>query len=166
MNELLQALSALAHVAQNFALAIADRSQLLALQKFDIAVQNRKRRLQIVRGGAESVGGAMKTLAKIFVFLQQILGLGTSRIDAQRQRRRESMPFQRQRQSEFLRVRGHTEKNHRLTRGRGKLHSSCRTEVLVRKIVCQGYVEVNEKWTPELPKCSKTLHFPGRIGLG
>jgi hypothetical protein len=43
------------HVAQNFALAVAQRSQLLALQKFDVAVQNRQRRLQVVRCGARAL---------------------------------------------------------------------------------------------------------------
>ncbi len=43
LNELLQALATVAHVLQNFALALAERSQLLAVQQFDVSVQNRKR---------------------------------------------------------------------------------------------------------------------------
>ena len=35
-----------------------------------------------VRGGAKSIGGAMKALAEFFVFLQQVLGAGHIGIDA------------------------------------------------------------------------------------
>ena len=50
LNELLQTFSALAHVLQDFALAIADRTQLLAVQQLNVSVQNRKRRLEIMGG--------------------------------------------------------------------------------------------------------------------
>ncbi len=87
LDELLQALSALAHVLQDFALAIADRPQLLAVKQFDVSVQNRKRRLQIVSCRTERVRRAMQSLAEFLVFVQQVLRAGHIRVDGQGRRR-------------------------------------------------------------------------------
>ena len=60
------------HVAQHFPLALVQRTQLLALQQFDVAIQNRQGRFQIVGGRAQRVGGALKALLQLGVGLQQI----------------------------------------------------------------------------------------------
>src|SRR5579871_2815925 len=52
LDELLQTLPAVAHVDQNFALTIVQGAQLLAAEKIDISVENRKRSFQIVRSRA------------------------------------------------------------------------------------------------------------------
>ena len=72
---------------QHFALAVAERAQLFALQQFDVAVQNRERSLEIVRGGGQRVGGALKALAQFLVFLQQVLRAGDVAVGRERRRR-------------------------------------------------------------------------------
>src|SRR5208282_1578530 len=54
------------------------RSKFLALQQFDIPVQNRERCFQVVSGGAESVRSALESLLQLGVRLQQITQIGRS----------------------------------------------------------------------------------------
>src|SRR5437870_13155641 len=73
LNELLQPLTAGAHIVKNFTLAIVQRPELLALQQFDIAIENGKRSLQIMSRRAQGVCGAQKPLTKLGVLLQQLM---------------------------------------------------------------------------------------------
>src|SRR5258708_586454 len=78
LNELLQPLPARLHVAEHFALPRIQRPQFLALQQFDVSIQNRQRCFQIVRRGAERVGGALESLLQFGVSLWQISRAGYS----------------------------------------------------------------------------------------
>ena len=74
LNEVLQALSAGKHVAHHFALAVIQRSEFLALQQFNVAVQDRQGRLEVVGGRGESVRGLAKTVTQLFELAYNIGG--------------------------------------------------------------------------------------------
>jgi len=68
----------LAHVA----LAVIQIAEFLALQEFDIAIQNRKRGLEIVGGRSKCIGGAEIALAELRIFLH-FLRLGSPTLSPQ-----------------------------------------------------------------------------------
>ena len=63
---------------KHFTLAIIQRSQLLALQQFDVSVQNCERRFQVVSRGAESIRGALESLLQLGVRLLQLSRIESS----------------------------------------------------------------------------------------
>ena len=79
LDEVLQALPAGAHVAQDLALPLVQSAQLLALQELDVAVQNGQRSLEVMGGRGEGIGGALKSLLQLGELLQQILATARGR---------------------------------------------------------------------------------------
>ena len=77
--KLLQALPAGLHIAEDFPLAVVERTQLLVLQQFDVPVQDRERRLKVVGRRGQGIGGASGTLPELVVLLKQFfVGEGVS----------------------------------------------------------------------------------------
>ena len=72
LNKILQPFAAVAHVLQHFTLSLADRTQFLAMQELNISVQDGQWCLEIMGGGSECIGCALKTFAQFFVLVQQI----------------------------------------------------------------------------------------------
>jgi hypothetical protein len=68
----LQPLAAGAHVAQHFALPRVEPAEFLALQQFDVSVENRQRGFEIVSRRGQGIGGAFEALAKLGILLRQL----------------------------------------------------------------------------------------------
>ena len=77
LNVTLQSLPIRMHVAKDFALAIVQVSQFLALQHFDVTVQDRQRSFQIVRGRGQRIRRPKISFLKLREFLRVRKGRST-----------------------------------------------------------------------------------------
>src|SRR5579862_4102552 len=72
LNKILQTLATVAHVLQDFALSLAQRPKLLAMQKLNVSVQDGQWCFEIVSGGCKCIGCALKAFPKLLVFLEKV----------------------------------------------------------------------------------------------